>query len=492
VAKEKIKRVEAAARPPREPKPKVRREPLPIKIKTDHHLASLLAEGSATDLTVAAMQEAALRQEKETLRSVGAPPSDIKHQYVSSDIPSGISSDIPSGIPDDTLKNLTNQQKKRNIARRVPPDSATPAESQYIHLDATRTPNEQKLYSNLLRDLRKRVAELEPTYGKNTGLYGYSALLKLTGIRSKTTIRVAIEGLLIKEDIEIIARSKFGTVYRIREPKEVLEARARTGIRIDPGTKWVYSKNGKPLDWAEYLKRLTGESRSLSLISPTRGTDKTILGPSAGVPDSVSGGVSDGIPDGIPESDTQVYQNLIHSLNIINIAESRGETISSNAENNSDDDGVPSHRANVIRTYEKYTSNTWRPNDDESYKVAQNTLLEVIEAGIISSVLRCPTRVNSFGYCLGAILEFAEFLPPGYVFLEQVEVVLDKIRPYIRRDGGDVELIAVEGNNVRLRLVGHCIGCPSSMMTLRYGIEQLLREEIAGFGEVLAETPGWT
>ena len=76
------------------------------------------------------------------------------------------------------------------------------------------------------------------------------------------------------------------------------------------------------------------------------------------------------------------------------------------------------------------------------------------------------------------------------ISLEQVQSALEKIRPNVRRDGGDIELIAIEGNNVRLRLVGHCVGCPSSMMTLRHGIEQLLREEIPGFGEVIPEVPG--
>jgi Fe-S cluster biogenesis protein NfuA len=82
------------------------------------------------------------------------------------------------------------------------------------------------------------------------------------------------------------------------------------------------------------------------------------------------------------------------------------------------------------------------------------------------------------------------------VSLEEVQLALEKIRPYIQRDGGDIQLIAVEGNNARLRLIGQCVGCPSSSLTLRNGIEQLLREEIPGFGEVIAETPeldlsGW-
>jgi Fe-S cluster biogenesis protein NfuA len=72
---------------------------------------------------------------------------------------------------------------------------------------------------------------------------------------------------------------------------------------------------------------------------------------------------------------------------------------------------------------------------------------------------------------------------------EQVEEVLNKIRPALQADGGDIELIAVEGKNARVALQGHCVGCPSSMMTLKFGVERALREEIPGFGELIPEMP---
>lgn len=55
----------------------------------------------------------------------------------------------------------------------------------------------------------------------------------------------------------------------------------------------------------------------------------------------------------------------------------------------------------------------------------------------------------------------------GTLTFEQVAEVIDRIRPAVQRDGGDIELPAVEGNNARIRLVGHCVGCPSSMVTLQ-------------------------
>lgn len=65
---------------------------------------------------------------------------------------------------------------------------------------------------------------------------------------------------------------------------------------------------------------------------------------------------------------------------------------------------------------------------------------------------------------------------------EQVQGVLDRVRPYLKADGGDIELIAVEGNSAAVRLTGACAGCPSAHMTLHVGIETALREAIPNFG----------
>ncbi|CAN1208898.1 NifU family protein [Tumidithrix helvetica PCC 7403] len=67
---------------------------------------------------------------------------------------------------------------------------------------------------------------------------------------------------------------------------------------------------------------------------------------------------------------------------------------------------------------------------------------------------------------------------------ENIENVLDELRPYLLADGGNVELVEVEGPVVRLRLQGACGTCPSSAMTLRMGIERKLRESIPDIGEV--------
>ncbi|OZM56042.1 hypothetical protein CIB95_14015 [Lottiidibacillus patelloidae] len=67
---------------------------------------------------------------------------------------------------------------------------------------------------------------------------------------------------------------------------------------------------------------------------------------------------------------------------------------------------------------------------------------------------------------------------------EQVAEVLDKLRPFLLRDGGDVELVDIEDGIVKLRLLGACGSCPSSTITLKAGIERALLEEIPGIKEV--------
>ncbi len=61
---------------------------------------------------------------------------------------------------------------------------------------------------------------------------------------------------------------------------------------------------------------------------------------------------------------------------------------------------------------------------------------------------------------------------------ERVEQVLDRIRPALQADGGDVELVDVEGGVVKVKLVGACAGCPMSQLTLANGVERVLKEEI--------------
>jgi Fe-S cluster biogenesis protein NfuA len=69
---------------------------------------------------------------------------------------------------------------------------------------------------------------------------------------------------------------------------------------------------------------------------------------------------------------------------------------------------------------------------------------------------------------------------------EKVEATLDKIRPSLQADGGDVELVEITPDGVvKLRLTGACGGCPMSQMTLKMGIEKELRREVPEVKEVV-------
>jgi Fe-S cluster biogenesis protein NfuA len=67
-----------------------------------------------------------------------------------------------------------------------------------------------------------------------------------------------------------------------------------------------------------------------------------------------------------------------------------------------------------------------------------------------------------------------------------VEKALEKIRPMLQRDGGDIELVEVNNGVVKVRLTGACKGCPMSQMTLKQGVEKLLLKEVPGLKEVQA------
>lgn len=70
---------------------------------------------------------------------------------------------------------------------------------------------------------------------------------------------------------------------------------------------------------------------------------------------------------------------------------------------------------------------------------------------------------------------------------EEVKAVLEEIRPYLKADGGDAELVEVTDNGlVRIKLTGACGHCPMSTMTLKMGIEKKLRERIPEIKEVVA------
>ncbi len=69
---------------------------------------------------------------------------------------------------------------------------------------------------------------------------------------------------------------------------------------------------------------------------------------------------------------------------------------------------------------------------------------------------------------------------------EKVEAALAQIRPALQADGGDVELVDVNDGTVKVKLTGHCAGCPMASMTLQMGIERVIKERVPEVKEVIA------
>lgn len=80
----------------------------------------------------------------------------------------------------------------------------------------------------------------------------------------------------------------------------------------------------------------------------------------------------------------------------------------------------------------------------------------------------------------------------GPIDPDKLNEALDYIRPAVQADGGDLVLLGAEDGKVSLQMVGACGGCPLSMMTLKAGIERILKDRVPGVKEVIAsaDAPG--
>jgi len=70
---------------------------------------------------------------------------------------------------------------------------------------------------------------------------------------------------------------------------------------------------------------------------------------------------------------------------------------------------------------------------------------------------------------------------------ELVKKAIEKIRPNLQMDGGDIEFVRMEGNDVHVRLRGACCGCPSASYTLGMGVERIIKKDVPGVGRVIAD-----
>ena len=72
--------------------------------------------------------------------------------------------------------------------------------------------------------------------------------------------------------------------------------------------------------------------------------------------------------------------------------------------------------------------------------------------------------------------------------IDKVKAAIENIRPDLQSDGGDIEFVRMEGNDVFVRLVGACSGCPMSQMTLKNGVERYVRSVVSPDITIISET----
>lgn len=249
-------------------------------------------------------------------------------------------------------------------------------------LDATHTSSETRIYSVMYRETISK--------GTNSQYFGTKRLMALTGIRGDHTVRRAIDGLIIKMSIEIIDTNygnPIGPRYRVFSPKEIIERRRKLGIEIDPQTKKIITPVTTPVTTPVIL---TG-------VTPVKTTP-------------VTGVKMTGVEIDIP----YISKNKKEDDSKKHIESSSKSSL--NKEDDTDNDTFD-HRVYISSLYKKYTGNLWKVGDDEFYQNEnlKDVFPEIIEAAIIASVIRSKTKINSFAYCEGAIYEFRENLPLGYL-----------------------------------------------------------------------------
>jgi len=186
-------------------------------------------------------------------------------------------------------------------------------------------------------------------------------------------------------------------------------ARKKAGIKIHTQTKKITASNDT-VDTGVRTVVYTPVSTPVknTPVTPVEGTPVTPVR-------------STGVPSTIP----YIYKNYLNYDDSIKNIESSSKSSSITDEI---DDSVFNHRVYIISLYEKYTGNQWKVGDDEFYenRVLENIMPDIIEAAIIASVLRSKTKINSFTYCEGAISEFQEHIPSGYLSYLRVKWLKEK------------------------------------------------------------------
>jgi len=243
---------------------------------------------------------------------------------------------------------------------------------EFVTLDSTHTKSEQMIYSIMYRETI--------TKGKAEEYFSLRKLMKMTGIGSDKTVFNALKGLRNKLSIRMVEHSNnkpTGTLYKLFTPKEIFKLREELGVLIDINTKRIVTT---------VVTEATAVSNS---------AQATQVGTTAAT--SVK---STAVKENIPYIKENKDINNDDSIK--------------NIESSSEDE-IFDHKKYIISLYKKYTKNPWRAGDDDFYDTINDVIPYAIEAGVIASSMRANIKINSLAYCEGAIREFMENLPPGYL-----------------------------------------------------------------------------
>lgn len=302
---------------------------------------------------------------------------------------------------------VTQPQVSQQVPQQVPryprntPNSLTP---KFTYLDATHTSSEQKVYSVLYRESKQSAVRSPSQSPKQSSIahvrLSVSELTERTGLSDKT-VRNSLHTLVDKLSIAIVEDSQgiYGRVYQIFDPKAILDARSKAGFEIDKTTKKIismYSTSTSPDRSSE---------RSTPVDSPARTPVSTGPIPTAVTADAPTAVKTPYKEESLNKNNINIYKSSSTNANIPDDIKDDGHL----------DKNPYDHKTHIKQLYELYTGNRWNTSDETFYGSISGVLPDVIEAALIASVLRCPTRVNSLAYSEGGIEEYQELLPMGYV-----------------------------------------------------------------------------
>ncbi len=257
-----------------------------------------------------------------------------------------------------------------NASAVIKPKKRKSKKENYVTLDSTHTKSEQMVYSIMYRETI--------TKGKTANYFSLRKLMKMTGIGSDKTVFNALKGLRNKLSIQMVEHSNnkpTGTLYGVFPPKDIFKLRSDNGLIIDINTKRIVT---------------TAVTEATSVIGNAAATKAR----ATQVTTVENTEVGKGIPY-IKGNSNKIDDSL---------------KIESSSE-----DEVLDHKKYIISFYEKYTGNKWRTGDNKFYEKVKQTIPDVLEAGVISSVLRSKAKIKAFAYCEGVINEFNDNFPPGYL-----------------------------------------------------------------------------